>query len=116
MNHLGWTLRNVSEEERPGIIAAIPAMACEAFSLCATVGCLCGEGGEALCHESDAGSSSPVHVSEGPNWSITVHGVGQSVLIDVYFDLPVLGRESSAFRRALIALGKPMHIRTGGNA
>lgn len=114
MNHIGWTLKGVSDDERGPIMDAIRAAACEDFYLCASVGCKCATGlGKKLCRETSTAGHFPIHVSDGPNWAMTVISLGDAVQVDLYFELPVFGPESSAFHKRLTGFGKALFVQTG---
>lgn len=115
MNNIEWTIVIEPGPTRDAMVVDLRERVCAAFHLCESVGCGCVTGdGPVVCTETDTGGSFPMAVSDGPNWSVTVRSLPQSLILTMFFELQVLGSEVRAFHKYLVSLGHPVLYSTGG--
>ncbi len=87
---------------------------CEAFGLCASVGCGCEDGeADVICSEGSHGLGGPFRVAscEGPSWFIVTLQMPGSITLDLYFDetdaKPTFDGQQ-ALRKAMAKIGVPI--------
>ena len=115
MNYVGWRLITGDGALKQRAFDEMFSKACETFHLCDTVGCGClVPGAPKVCSEVSAngGPGMGVTWNSGPNWLMAVLELRDSIKVEVYFDLQVLGRESEAFHRYLLTYGVPLFQET----